>query len=149
VPADASAQLHAIAAKLKVTGDRGLKTELTRSLRAAAQPLVTAVKDAAIEKLPHGGGLNLQVASQRVTVSVLTSARNAGVRMRTTAPDTKMTDSGFVRHPLPGNNRSQWITQQIPEAAGWWSATLAASAPAVTPALVAVMQSVSAEIEAV
>jgi hypothetical protein len=149
VPADASAQLHAIAAKLKITGDRGLKTELTRSLRAAAQPLVTAVKDAAVEKLPHGGGLNLQVAGQRVTVSVLTSARNAGVRMRTTAPDTYQTDHGFVRHPVFGEWLPDQPPQQIPRAAGWWSATLAASAPAVTPALVAVMQSVSAEIEAV
>jgi hypothetical protein len=76
------------------------------------------------------------------------SARTADVRLTTTAPDTAMTDSGFVRHPTYGN-RSRWITQQIPDAAGWWSDTLARKSVEVTPVLLAELERVRAMIQAV
>lgn len=145
--ANASAELSRIAAALREVGDRGLRLELSRGLRSTAKPLTAAVRDAALRQLPHGGGLNQQVASQRVTVSVLLSARTTAVRLKTTAPDTAQTDSGYVRHPVYGN-RGKWVTQSIPQATGWWSKTLAESAPVVTAALVAVMRDISARIEA-
>ena len=95
-----SVQLAALAVRLKVAGDKTLRRELLRGLKSGAEPLVPLVKAAALEKLPHKGGLNEQVAGQKVTVQVRMGARTAGVRMTTTAPDTKQTDAGFVRHPV-------------------------------------------------
>lgn len=149
--ADASAQLHEIALRLKAASTgRELKLELARGIRASAQPLVWAVEASALEQLPHSGGLNRQVASQRVSVSVRTGARTAGVRLLTTAPDTAMTDAGFVRHPTFGRRgKGEWRTQQIPHAVGWWSKTLQRRSPRVTPAVIRVMESVSAKIQGV
>ena len=142
-----SAQLAALAVRLKVAGDKTLRRELLRGLKSGADPLVKKVAEAARAQLPHGGGLNEQVAGQKVKVQVRTGARTAGVRLTTTAPDTSQTDSGFVRHPVFGN-RKKWKTQQIPAAKGWWSQTLADGAPDVQPDLAAAMERVALEIEA-
>ena len=147
VAGSGSAQLAALAARLKVTGEKGLRTQLLRGLKSGAEPLVKKVADAAREQLPHGGGLNEQVAGQKVKVQVRTGARTAGVRMTTTAPDTEMTDKGFVRHPVYGN-RKKWVTQQIPAAKGWWSQTLADGGSDVTPELLKVMEETATAIQA-
>jgi len=106
---------------------------------------VKAVHDAAESMLPRAGGLNAQVAGQKVTVAVRLTAK-ATVRMTTRAPDTKMTDSGFVRHPVFGR-RGKWVTQEIPAARGWWSDTLAKSGPKVTPEILAAMKRVERQIQ--
>lgn len=148
-PRSGSAQLRAIARQLKdVANGRELKLEMTRGLRAGAAPLVADVKRAAEEKLPKRGGLNKKVAKERVTVSVRTGAKTAGVRLTTKAPSTAETDQGFVRHPLPGNDRSRWVTQSIPEAAGWWSQTLAHGASSVTPELMSVLGRIAEKVQA-
>lgn len=170
-----SEQLAALAARIKAQAPSGLRVELLRGMKEGAQPLVTAVHDAAIEQLPHRGGLNEQVAGQKVAVSVRTGAKTAGVRMTTTAPDTKQTDSGYVRHPVfsrkmktadgttvhggrlsPTAERGtfdaapvKWVTQDIPKAKGWWTTTLTEGAPLVTPALMAAMESVAVKIQGV
>lgn len=147
---NASAQLHAIAARLKAEGEGGIKLEMTRGLRAGAQPLIPALHAAAEQKLPKSGGLNLQVAGQRIRVSVLTSARNAGVRLVTTAPDTAMTDQGFVRHPTFGRRgKGDWKRQNIPQAAGWWTKTLESGSPAITPVLLGVMRKIAARVQGI
>jgi hypothetical protein len=105
------------------------------------------VKQAAVAQLPKAGGLNEQVAGQKVTVSV-TLTRNASVRLKTTAPDTKQTDSGYVRHPVFGHKDRKWPRQSIPAAVGWWSKTLASeSGIRVTAGLVMVMRRVNSRIE--
>jgi hypothetical protein len=146
VAGSGSERLNALAVRLKVAGEKGLRTELLRGLKQGSDPLVKAVAAAAEDRLPHGGGLNVQVAGQKVKVQVRTGARTAGVRLTTNAPDTAQTDAGFVRHPVYGN-RKKWITQQIPNAAGWWSQTLADGGPDVTTQLLAVMKSVSVQIQ--
>jgi len=142
-----SEQLAALAARLKVTGEKGLRTQLLRGLKSGAEPLVKKVAEAARSQLPHGGGLNEQVAGQKVKVQVRTGARTAGVRLTTTAPDTSQTDAGFVRHPVYGN-RKKWVTQQIPAAKGWWSQTLADGGSDVTPELLKVMEETATAIQA-
>ena len=141
-----SAQLNALAVRLKVAGDKTLRTELLRGLKSGADPLVKAVADAARNQLPKHGGLNEQVASQKVKVQVRTGARTAGVRLTTTAPDTSWADAGFIRHPVFGN-RKVWVRQEIPAAKGYWSQTLADGAPSVTPELRAAMDRVAAQIQ--
>ena len=145
---NASVQLHAIAVHLKEAGERDLRLALTRGLKTGAAPLIPLVNDAAIRQLPKTGGLNKQVASQRITVSVRTSAKTAGVRLTTKAPDTAQTDAGYVRHPTFGRRgKGQWKTQPIPAAKGWWSKTLRKAAPVVTPALLRVMRDIAREIQ--
>jgi hypothetical protein len=145
--ANGSVQLAKIAAQLKATGQRDLRLQMMRGLREGAKPLIPAVREAATEQLPKAGGLNKQVAGQKITVSIRTGARTAGVRLTTTAPDTKQTDSGFVRHPTFGRrSKGQWRTQQIPAATGWWSKTLGDSAGKVTPELAKVMLEIAAAI---
>jgi hypothetical protein len=146
-----------------------LRRELMRGLKSGAAPLIPLVKEAAREKLPKGGGLNEQVASQKVRVAVRTGARTAGVRLVTTAPDTSQTNAGFVRHPVfersydmatgkrvgsgtsgshrPRGKNARWVRQEIPAAAGWWSETLARAAPVVTPELRAVMTLIADRIQ--
>jgi len=141
-----SEHLAALGKRLKTVGDKTLRRELLRGLKAGAEPLVVAVADAARSQLPKRGGLNEQVAGQKVKVQVRTGARTAGVRLTTTAPDTSQTDSGFVRHPTFGN-RKKWVTQRIPAAKGWWSKTLADGGPAVQPELTAVMDRIATEIQ--
>ena len=144
MPSDASSQLRAIAVQLKAAGDGDIRLALTRGLRSGAAPLIPLVKTSAMQKLPRAGGLNAQVAGQRVSVSVRTSAATAGVRLTTTAPDTAMTDAGFVRHPTFGRRgKGQWRTQQIPAAKGWWSDTLAKSDPIVTAVLLKFLAAVN------
>lgn len=149
MPSNGSRDLALLAARLKVTGNRTLRLQMTRGLRAAAKPLIEDVKTAAREKLPRSGGLNEQVAGQKVSVSVRTGARTAGVRLLTSAPDTAQTDAGFVRHPTFGRRgKGQWRRQEIPAAKGWWSDTLANDAPKVTAEMLAVMEAVAIEIQA-
>lgn len=144
--ADASIQLRELGARLKAAGARDIKLEMTRGLRAGAAPLIPLVHAAAIAQLPKAGGLNQQVAGQRVSVSV-TTGKNAAVRLKTTAPDTKQTDSGYVRHPTFGRRgRGQWKTQSIPAAVGWWSKTLEDAAPKVHPAMEAVLKLIAIKV---
>lgn len=142
-----SEQLAALGKRLKQAGAAGMRTELLQGLRAGAAPMVPAVKRAAEAKLPKAGGLNKQVAGQKITVSVRLSGKNAGVRLATTAPDTKETNSGYVRHPSPRNNRKKWRITKMPAAVGWWSDTLAEKGPSVTPELVAVMNRIARRIQ--
>ena len=46
-----------------------------------------------------------------------------------------------------GNVKANWVDESIPGAAGWWSETLAASAPLVTPAIEAAMETISNKIQ--
>ena len=148
VTGSGSEQLAALAKRIKAAAPTGLRVELLRWLKEGAKPLIPKVHDAAIAKLPRAGGLNEQVAGQKVTVQVRTGAKTAGVRLKTTAPDTKQTDEGWVRHPIYGRRgKGDWRTQQIPNAKGWWSDTLAKSAPEVTPELMAAMEAVSVQIQ--
>lgn len=146
--APASQRLHEIAARLKVEGNRGARLEMNRAIRAAAQPLVNAVRAEATARLPKSGGLNLEQANQAISVSVVTGSRSAGVRIRTKTRGSMQTDKGYVRHPVFGrrDNSKDWQTQQIPGARGWWSDTLAARSAAMTPLIVAEMNRIARQI---
>jgi len=138
-------QLAALGVRLKTAGDGGLRIKLLRGIKAGADPLVGAVYYAALNQLPKRNGLNVQVAKQKVTVTVRTSTRTAGVRLSTTRPDTRQTDSGYVRHPVFG--RGTWVKQEIPAAKGWWSETLKRESPKITGDVLAVMEEVSLELQ--
>lgn len=146
---NASAQLREIAVRLREAGDGALFNSVRAEIRAAARPLVDAVHEAALEKLPKSGGLNEYVAAQHVTISTRTGPRTAGVRL--TGP-RKMrsggqTDSGYVRHPVFGD-AEVWRSTEYPPMAGWWTDTLAARSPEVTARIGGVIDRVNRWIQA-
>lgn len=144
-PTQAARQLHLIAAACKKTGTGGMKLALVRDLRVQAAPLVTAVRESARRNLPQTGGLAETQARQSIRVSVLTSARNAGVRIRTRTLGSFQTNAGYVRHPVFGD-RERWVQQDLPRAAGWWDRPLHAAGPAVTANVIASIDRVNAQI---
>lgn len=144
----ASERLHAISVRMKAQGMSGMHRQMARTMRGAVKPLVTAVGAAARQQLPKSGGLNELVAGRHTTVSVMTAgARTAGVRMRRARKDSAsyQTDRGYVFHKTFGEE--PWKQEPLPQAAGWWSTTLAQRSPAVTPVLVAEMNRVARKIQ--
>lgn len=152
---NASAQLRAVALRLREAGAGALFNDVRAEIRAEAEPLVVAVQEAAQRKLPHTGGLNERVASQHVRVSVLTGARSAGVRLAypTRKSAGALTNQGYVNHPVfadSSKSRREWAWvnhQELPNAAGWWTDTLRQDSPGVTPRIVATIDRVSAWIQ--
>jgi hypothetical protein len=144
---DLAAELARISAELRVQANGGFRVELMRGLRAAAQPLVPAVQEAARRQLPKRGGLNQYEANQKIRVSVSTAARTVGVRLVGKA--SKGTDTGTWRHPTPelrGYDRSywKWKEQTYKPATGWWTKTLERESPGIVRgALEAVIVNVS------
>jgi hypothetical protein len=183
VAGSGSAQLAALAVRLKAQGDTTIRPRLLQGLKAGAKPCIVAVKASGLDKLPHKGGLDKTVTDPPITVSVRTGARTAGVRLVTKAHGAEPTNDGWVRHPVfsrrtkvangttkggkaktkifqaamhggygadlgyGGSVKADWVVQQIPGAKGWWSETLANSAPLVEPELTAVMERISAQIQ--
>lgn len=147
MPANASAQLRQIAVALKETGDRGNMNALRRGIRAEAAPLVGAVREAALAKLPRSGGLAQYEASQKIRVAVLAGARTTGVRIIGKA--SQQTDTGSVRHPVFGKWYPNQPAQRIPEAAGWWTETLRRRSPAATVLIKAELDKIAAKIRAI
>jgi hypothetical protein len=144
--ANASARLAAMAKELRALPDKTVKTGFAAAMRAAAEPLALVVDHSAYEKLPKAGGLNERVANEKTSVSVLLGARTAAVRLKKTGHDARTTNDGYVRRPTFGHD--PWVTQEIPEAKGWWDEPLKTAAPAVEPAMVAVMDAASAQLMA-
>lgn len=147
--ANASAQLHEIAARLKAAGEVGIRRETVKSLKTAAAPLIPAARAAARERLPKAGGLNEKVAGQPIKVSVKTGARTAGVSIR--AQFTR-TDAGTWRHPVfaDGSKTRQewrWVEQSYETASSWFEDAMRAEAPAAQVAMNGILATVAAEIQ--
>jgi hypothetical protein len=106
-------QLAAVARDLKVAGDRGLKNELQRALRKNAAPLKEGAIDAALEELPHSGGLGEYVATTSKFAVRTRLSRNPQVRIvGSNRIDLDSLDRGRVRHLTWGHLpwRDQVIT---------------------------------------
>lgn len=138
-------QFAALAAKLKKAGERGLRADLLRGLRSEAKPLIAEARQAARQQLPRHGGLNVRVANDPITVRVRTVGNTVGVRIVTTTTDTRGTNAGRIRHPVFGN-RDVWVTQEDERAKGWFSDTLANSAPQVQRAMMGVLADVASKL---
>jgi hypothetical protein len=139
--------LHGIATRLRAEGQIGLQRDMAKTLRAAAQPLVRSAEEAARARLPKAGGLNELVADRHTTVSVLTGARTAGVRLRRARKDraSYQTNNGYVFHHTFGDDT--WHREQTPQSTGWWTNTLAEGSASVTPLLIAEMNRVARRIQ--
>ena len=142
---DASARLHEIAARLTDAGDGAAFRKVAAAMREAAKPLPLYTARAALEQLPHKGGLDRRVADEHVTVSIRTGAQTAGVSLIMRHHDAATTDLGYVRHPTFGHD--PWRTEEIPRARGWWSDTLERHSHEITPYILQAMEETAREIQ--
>lgn len=111
----ASRELAFVAARLKAAGDGGVHREVRRGLRNGARPVADAAHAAALERLPHAGGLNEWVADGLYGVRTNLGGAHPSVRVVVSKKghDLKAIDAGKLRHPVFGH-RDRWMTQQIP-----------------------------------
>lgn len=128
---------------LKAAGETELRKELNKELRNAAKPLIPVTRAVARRTLPRAGGLADKVARAPQRVQVRTGEKTAGVRIVVGArrgSAARMANMGHVRHPVFGD-RKTWVTQELPQAEGWFDETLEQEAPKVArPAIEAALE---------
>lgn len=142
---NASAQLRASAARLKAAGAVGVKTSMTRRLRAAAGPVPDIMSRSAQASLPRRGGLNEVVAGRKPKIQVRTTGRNAGVIVRYSGPG-RYTDQASWRHPVFGHKDRKWAVTSYAPAGEWWERGQDEARPLVMAEMRGVLDDVAAEI---
>jgi hypothetical protein len=141
-----SRDLAIVAARLRASGDRGLRLQALRGLRASTAPFVAAARANARERLPRGGGLNELAATQKIAPVVRMGGRNPSVRVRSADGLRNATNAGWIRHKTFGEWRKNTPTQRIPGARGWWDDAVKSAAPQARAQMEAAMRAVMYEI---
>lgn len=131
--------LHVLSKKLRVTGQSGLKKNITKAVRTATTPCRAAVRDFLRAEMPKAGGVNEWLATASVTSSVLTGPKTAGVvvRGRKRGHDLEAINrTGNIRHPTFGRRGAgQWEITDTGVEPGWWERVLASFGPVVREGL--------------
>jgi hypothetical protein len=137
--------LTRIARDLAEVGNKGLKNELLRGIRAATKTAIPDVRTAAEVKLPKRGGLAERVAGQKFGTRTSLRAKTASVRITGQGmKELRDIDQGRLRKPLFGN-RDHWYGQAVDP--GFFSATLEKKGPEVRRQIEQVMRAVKIKIE--
>ena len=146
VSGEGAAQLRVVAQRLKAAGGGGgLRRDLLRGIKAAADPVLNDVRSAAGAELPRTGGLAERVAGSKFSVQVRTGANTAGVRIRGQSGwNIASMNRGVLRHPVFGN-RDVWVTQSIRP--GWFDHPIEVKAEPIRLAVVAVVDDVARRLE--
>lgn len=136
---------YALSKALKAAGRLELRRELNAEMRKAAKPLIAKTRAAALEKLPHRGGLAAQVAKEPQRVQVRTGQATAGVRIVVGRKKggAQSANKGVIRHPVfaRGGKEKVWVNQTVPS--GWFDDTLQHWAPIIArPAVEAAMSNI-------
>lgn len=142
---DGSAELRALAARLKVAGEVGIRREMIRALRKAAAPIVPKMQDSARQSLPKAGGMNEYMAARKPKVSVRTTGKSAGVSIRYKGKGAYSDKSGW-RHPVFGRRDRKWATTTWAPAVGWFERGGEAGTPEAKAELDAVLARVALEV---
>ena len=137
-----AADLRRLSARLRATGQSGLKRNIGKAIRAATVPAREAVRAEIRDVMPHGGGLNEWLARSSITSAVLTGPKTAGVVVRAGKRGHNLraiNNTGKARHPTrsgPGfrtTNRKKWSSTDVPD--HFWEHALEPFGPAVREAL--------------
>jgi len=142
--ANAEFELPVLAARLKAAGAVTIRAEMVAGLRAVAKPMVPLLQQSARDRLPKSGGLNEVVASKKPKVSVRTTGRTAGVRIRSQVKGN-YTNTGTWRHPVFGD-RKDWKEQTYDAGAGWWDDTIKEHGDEATAAAQGVLRAVGRQV---
>lgn len=101
-------------------GRREVVKAIGRGVRAGVPAVRTAIRQRALDTLPHGGGLGAWVAKTRITVVVKLSGRAGGIKLKGgrnslgSRSDINAIDRGRVRAPAWGRRfKGQWHTQSV------------------------------------
>lgn len=142
-------QLAALSKRLKDAGERGLKRELDKAIREAVAPLKDAVRQSALQRLPHKGGLNQRVADQVVPrPRKVNSSKGVGLRVVATGKQGMRSlaalDAGRIRHPVYGNT-DKWVSQRV--APRFWSQPMEEIAPKAAEDVQAALDRVARRID--
>lgn len=124
-----SAELTALARRLKDAGNGDLRKQLLAAIRAAGKKAIPEIRKAAQETLPKGGGLAARVASQ--PYAVRTSLALSGAKVSVVGRGMKeLSDinAGKLRHPVYGDT-STWVQQSVTP--GFFSKTMTNRGPAI------------------
>jgi hypothetical protein len=120
IRATGAEEIALVAAAVRAVGsDRKIVNDMRKEIRKSVKPIRTAIRENAIETLPHRGGLGAEVARLRVTGVIKTSASSAGVTIRGSKKskiggdksDLRRMDQGMIRHPSWGH--SPWSAQKV------------------------------------
>lgn len=139
-----SRDLARLGARLKAAGERDLRLQLLRRLRAAGKELIPPIERSAREVLPKTGGLAERVASQKLAVRTSFAASGARVRLIDQGmQELSDIDKGRVRHPVYGN-RSVWKQQEVEP--GFFTKPVEEGAPVVRENIRQAMEDISRQI---
>lgn len=101
-------------------GSREITKALGRAIRKTVPPVRRAIRDTALETMPHAGGLNVWVSRIRVTAQIRVSGRKAGVKLKGGRnsqggrSDIRAIDLGTVRAPSWGHRTAAaWHAQAV------------------------------------
>lgn len=138
-------RLESVARDLKQAGATQIRKDLLKGIQRATKPMQRAAKEAARQKLPQRGGLNVFVASSKFSTSTRTAGKNPGVaiKVKKSGHDIRAIDRGRLRHPVFGN-KNVWVDQQITP--GVFTETFEDGAPSVRKELLDVLEDVAKKI---
>jgi hypothetical protein len=141
-----AAVFYEMSAKLKRAGRGDLRKQLHKDVRAAAKPLLPAVRRQAAARFPGRGGLNRHMSrGARYRTVAKTGITTAGVSIRANRTDPRSDTRGRIAHPIPDgrgeflrNDKGHRImaVQHFPEAVGYFSETIEERAPLVRRELI-------------
>lgn len=138
-------QLTELSRRLKATGQRDLKNELSRSIRASTKETRDEIKKSALNVLPARGGLAKLVSKSSLRTSGDGLGRNPGVRIvASNKHEIAAMNRGRLRHPIFGN-RGKWRTQEVKT--GWFSDPIEKDAPRVREAIEKAVKDIGSRIE--
>jgi hypothetical protein len=148
--ADGARQLAELGARLKEAGETGLRRELQKAIRQAAEPVAREIKDAGHLRAYLPNTYADTLAADLVVRLIQRSTGNAvGVRIEAESGTKKrklqQLDGGTLLHPLFGD-RDHWYFQLRGVKAGFFTDPCEKSAPQVKDAITAAMHDVAMKI---
>lgn len=144
--------LFMLSRQLKAAGKVGLRKNIAKGVKVGTAPAAAAIRTYLRTEMPKGGGLNEWLASARITTSVLTGPKSAGVVLRDnkSGHDLKAINrTGKVRHPTRSGpnwmyeNRQIWRDTVVD--AKWWEHVLEGFDAPVRAALIEAMNATARE----
>lgn len=147
-----AAQFRALAQRLKDTGEKGLRRELTKAIKDAVQPLKDDILDPAhLEADMPDGYVPALLRDLKVT-TFSRAGLEAGVSVRAEARTPRgnyrkviQREDGVITHPLFGNRR-HWYPQMRGMRAGFFSDPVREHGPRIRDAVLAAGHDVAQKI---
>lgn len=141
-------QFRKAAIAIADAGNSGLRTELTKALRAIAQPFAHDVLITGAAQLPKRGGLAYRVAGASISTNTSSTLRVTMTLSNKQGYALGAMNRGILRHPVFGRvnaeGKREWVQQSI--RSNLWTTPFNAGVPKVRDQLVTAANQVLAKI---